>query len=275
MKKNEFNKCYKYFAYMFGAIHSDDAYLIMRLYFPSLLKKDMYIDLKERYDKEPRDYQVVKTTNNKYIICQKHYTYEDLDRLFAIQADKPYFFPYSYNDLAYYLNEDDFMDNNEELIKDFLHYLVDHLPSHMSEEEKTEKGIRLIFDLHQVFHHSIDMMRIQEIVDYLEHNKVKFKSEKDINTFMKIYQQFVNNTRTISNRGYTPLELSQFNKDNPEFNKDFDVIEALKDSIRLGDIDLDDAINRIKKLKVPDDDKKAVIKELETLRKEDKNDHFA
>ena len=37
MKKNEFNKCYKYFAYMFGAIHSDDAYLIMRLYFPSLL----------------------------------------------------------------------------------------------------------------------------------------------------------------------------------------------------------------------------------------------
>ena len=42
MKPSDFRKFYMTFIELYGAIHSDDAYIIMKKWFPDLLKKHVW-----------------------------------------------------------------------------------------------------------------------------------------------------------------------------------------------------------------------------------------
>ena len=88
MTSKYFTLFYKFFANMYGAIHSDDAFLIMKRFYPSLLKKDMYKDMNSRVYRSTRGYTIYKTTDNKYVVCRDYYEFEDLDRLFEMQDNQ-------------------------------------------------------------------------------------------------------------------------------------------------------------------------------------------
>ena len=56
MKPKEFRLCYLAFKNLYGAIISDDAFNILKKYYPSLTKSEFNKDLKDRTTKQTRDY---------------------------------------------------------------------------------------------------------------------------------------------------------------------------------------------------------------------------
>lgn len=62
-------------------------------------------------------------------------------------------------------------------------------------------------DLRDEILYSVEFGRIQDTVEALEEFGVRFNTRQDLDKFMKLYTEVVNNTRIWVNHGYTPVEL--------------------------------------------------------------------
>ena len=102
MKPKDFRNCYLSFVQLYGAIFSDDASNIIKIYFPDLKKSELINDLRSRCDKLTRGYAIIKAVKGKYVICDELYDYDDLDKLFDRQTDKPFFIPKTYEEFLKY-----------------------------------------------------------------------------------------------------------------------------------------------------------------------------
>lgn len=216
MNKSDFDKCYIFFAEMYGVIHSDDALIIMKKYFPSLDEKEMNKDLKERLGNKELNYAIYSVDNNKYIISFKGYGSKDINRLFMVQSNKPFFIPRTFEQMEYYINNDYWFEENEELIIDLTDFFDDHLNKIKDDKKRRDIAINIVFKLAITIHHSILMVPPQMIVEFIESEGVELTNEKEVMEFMNYYQRLNNNIRMVCNRGFTPHELSLLRKDNDD-----------------------------------------------------------
>ena len=69
---------------LYGAIDSDDAFIVLKKYFPDAKKEDFLKDIKTRVDKFTREYTMwtVEKTRNRFIIANEFYDSDALDSLF-------------------------------------------------------------------------------------------------------------------------------------------------------------------------------------------------
>lgn len=88
-----FLKIYRALVNLYGAIVTDDAYPIIKKYYPNILKRDLYKDLKKRVNKFTRWYAVYRTTGHNYLIASEFMSFEDVDLLFGEQINKPRYIP--------------------------------------------------------------------------------------------------------------------------------------------------------------------------------------
>lgn len=196
MKASELLKCYKALVHLYDAIMTDDAYLILKRYYPNLLKKELYADLKTRVGKLTRYYAVYTTDDHNYLICNDFMNFDDVNNMFSWQEGKSYYIPETLEEfLAYaeptYVEENDgfkIMENHMIKVFKFDKVHADVLTKIMV--ARIQNGFRL-----------------QESVDDIE-RYYEFKNQDDIMMFARAYQILNNNTRMASNKGHTPLELS-------------------------------------------------------------------
>ncbi len=205
MKSKDFTLFYKFFANMYGAIYSDDAYLIMKIFFPSLLKKEMYKDMKSRVYLDTKGYTVYKTVDNKYVITRPSFDFDDLDQLFELQGNKPFFVPENLLGVEYYTNRDFFFDKNDDDLESFYYFLTFRLKT----KKVLQPAVYNIYKRFDILFDSIDTPKFSKFMDILYEYKFECIEEDDINTLMRVYTNLNNNTKTITNRGYSPKELKE------------------------------------------------------------------
>ena len=116
MKAKEFRMCYLAFKNLYGAIISDDAFDILKKYYPDLTKSEFNKDLKDRSTKATRDYMVYRTTDRKYLIADEFYDFEDVDKLFEKQTGKDYYIPENLEKFLFYAYDMYLYNENADLI---------------------------------------------------------------------------------------------------------------------------------------------------------------
>lgn len=207
MKLKEFRTCYLSFVNLYGAIHSDYAFQIMKKYFPSLTKKEMYKDMKSRYEKYTREYEIIKTTDNKYVVKAVYLTYENLDKLFDSQGDKPFFIPETFEELERYSNSSYWLDDFENIINRFITFISRFMES--DDEKKTSRRILSLIYTIRIYVESLDILDFGKYIDLLDKYKIKIDKEEDIKAYLDYITLFNNYSKHISNRGYSPNELKE------------------------------------------------------------------
>lgn len=269
MKPKEFRTIYLAFSNLYGAIYSDDAYLIMKYYFPSLKKKEMYQDMKSRKDKFTRGYEVVGTTDSKYVIKADYLSFDDLDRLFAFQGDKPFYYPETFEEMESYSNSDYWFTDN----KKTLDMLSDFLDKRIDVKDETKRAINVIAIIYmiRIYIESIDHLNTQQYFDLLEERGVKLKSSKDGIEFMRMFQTLNNNTRHITNRGFTPTELSNLSGPVDPSNIKLTIGPNLRKRLLEEDGAIEEYIDQIKKMDIPNLAKHSLLMEANEILKEVKS----
>lgn len=195
MKPSEFLKIYKALVNLYGAIVTDDAYPIIKKYYPNILKKDLYKDLKKRVNKFTRWYAVYRTTGHNYLIASEFMSFDDVDCLFGEQMNKPRYVPDTLEEFLRY-SEPTYVEENGafDIAKQ---YLIDVLNF-----EPNKAYIETILMVGRIR----NGLRLQDTINAIEKDYT-FKDENDVIEFVRIYQLLNNNTRLIENCGHTPSEL--------------------------------------------------------------------
>ncbi len=195
MKASDFLKCYKALVHLYDAILTDDAYIILKKYYPSLLKKELYADLKNRVGKLTKYYAVYNTDDHNYLICNDLMDFDDVKNMFSCQSGKPYYIPESLDEFLAYA-EPSYCEEND---------AFKIMETHMIKVFKFDKIKANIFTKIMV-HRIQNCVRLQESVDDIERH-YQFKNEDDIMMFARAYQILNNNTRMAVHKGHTPLEI--------------------------------------------------------------------
>lgn len=204
MTAKEFRLFYLFFVNMYGVIHSDDAYLIMKKFYPSLLKKDLYKDLNNRLYKNNRGYEIYRTDgNNKFVIARDYFEFEDFDLLFKEQGDKPFFIPETLDGIKYYTTREFWFNENDDYLESFKEFLMFRIKN----RRPLEEVIKRIFWSIEILFESIERITINQFVELLEGFGFETKEENDLYTVARFFQILNNNTRMLSNRGFKPTEL--------------------------------------------------------------------
>ena len=263
MKAPDFRKFYLTFTELYGAIYSDDAYEIMKRFYPKLLKKDMYADMKTRVGKWTRGYCVVPTANGKYVVCSEYMDNNDLDDLFRVQADKDHYVcdslegywkigtegvpvPKEKKKLDRFLKQ-----HSTEQIKATL--CSDNLYHHLKISVDTDAGINYAFRT-------------------LERFGIILEDEKDMQTFFDLYADLSKNTRMYYNCGHTPIEIR---KSSPAYDPSRTLLvigENMKKMFINGEMDPEEYLETIKANKqIPLLMKDDLIRQLKEIIKTKKN----
>ena len=266
MTPKEFRICYLAFINLYGAIYSDEAFLVMKEYFPSLKKKEMYKDMKSRLHKLTRGYEIVSTTDNKYVIKADYYSYEDLDKLFKEQENKPIFVPDSFIELSRYASNEYWFDDNEKILDE----MCDFLAKRINSKDETEKAaiiMNIIYSI-RVYIENLSILDSSKYFELLEKYHVEIKDQDDAYKFLKIFQSLNNNTRTHSNRGYTPKELSNLRGPIDLENVKLTIGPNLRKRLIEEVGALEEYIEMVKSSNIPNLAKHSLLMECDDIRKE-------
>ncbi len=186
---------YKAFANLYGAILSDDAYFILKKYYPDLKKSELTQSLKEKNRIKTLGYMVFKTEkNNKYVIANQYFDFERIGSVLSQTYIKQYYI---------YDNVDDFLKYSDsaycEATKEYImlySYLQNSIHLDLAEINKWFNKV--------LFYNRTNIGDMQSIISVLNY---KFDNQNQIFEFLKLYQNFINNLRIPDNLGHTPMEL--------------------------------------------------------------------
>ena len=186
---------------LYGILNSDDIYEIIRIYHPEILKKHLYEALKKFYlvDNKNAHFDVVTTTNNKYVIASRLFNkdFETYDELVKAKEGKPTYLPNTFTELLFHQNLDYwYLVNHEALEKILTIFWKKPLSS-----SKMYKVYNLIFVC------TSNNFKLQQLVDSIHDLGGKIDKESEVMEFANEYMTIVNNTRMPVNNGFCPSEL--------------------------------------------------------------------
>lgn len=259
MKSSQLRKFYLAFVYYYGAIYSDEAYKIIKGFYPDFKKETLINDLKKRVEKMTRQYMVLETTDDRYVICNEIYDDHDLDELFYQQGNKPFFVE---KDLDTYLDEIglDFPKEYEDLRK----HLVKNIKADDKKTKEQLAEIYLIMFFVKVRNSlggqdALNEM-IQEALDLCNYEGLD-EAKKLIDLIAKAY----NNTGMITNRGYSPMEMRK--KEGPVdlSNLQIQTGDNMKNMMLDGELDAQEMLEQIRNADLPEMMKNSMIEQLEKV----------
>ena len=186
---------------LYGILNSDDIYEIIRIYRPEILKKHLYEILKKFYlvDNKNAHFDVVVTTNNKYVIASRLFNkdFETYDELVKAKEGKPTYLPNTFTEHLFHQNLDYwYLVNHEALEKILTIFWKKPLSS-----SKMYKVYNLIFVC------TSNNFKLQQLVDSIHDLGGKIDKESEVMEFANEYMTIVNNTRMPVNNGFCPSEL--------------------------------------------------------------------
>ena len=194
MKASDYLKFYRAFVSLYGAITSDEAYKIIKNYYPKTNKIEFLKDLKSRSRKRTVDYAVYQFAGPNFLIVHDLMTFEQINKMLESHIDKPFYVPESVDDFLKY-SDPGYIEEN-----DAFNILYDYLKKLYKDDKKAYLDATVI-----AYQIKVDM-RIEASVDLIQET-YQFKDEKDIEDFIKIYSIVNNNTKKQSNSGHSPNEL--------------------------------------------------------------------
>ena len=253
-----FTDFYKAFVNLYGAIDSNDAYPIMCRYIPGLKKKDFINDLKERYQGYQTKFQIIKTTINTFIIADIKYSFDDLDRLFSYQGNKPFYVTDSLDEYLRFSNDmyGVFKDENES----YLSQIESICLKNKVDENNIDKINKVIFD--NIYNwKKFD----QKTINRLDKLGLKFHSEIELKSFIDVYYKIHNNTRIRTNRGFTPSELSRSVSNDNSSNPKVELGEEFKNLVLSNEFNPTQFIIRVKNMNLPESVKESLISQMKEL----------
>ena len=204
MKSSQLREFYLAFVYHYGAIYSDDAYKIIKGFYPDLKEETLIKDLKKRVGKMTRGYMVLETEDdNIFVISNVLFTNEDLDELFYEQGKKEFFVE---KNLDVYLGNSG--ENFLKEYKDLRRYLERHIKANNKTERIIMSDIYLLKFFTTVKYSFVgdDVIKkmLQEVIDLCEIENID-----KVNTLLKLIMEAYNNTPMITNRGYSPKQMRE------------------------------------------------------------------
>lgn len=147
---------------------------------------ELYVDgkLKDPLDREIIDMTLIDGNLDAY-----HAPME-------MQQGKPYYIPSKKLFIAY---ADPFFYEPTEHTTEFLKFLETRMRLNTTQANEVFENV-----LYGIRYRNADLPQVQ---DRLTKMGLKFKRDRDLQQFIKLFQPFHNNTRMQSNRGYTPEEM--------------------------------------------------------------------
>ncbi|MBQ3295747.1 MAG: hypothetical protein IJH00_04655 [Erysipelotrichaceae bacterium] len=266
MKASIIRKFYLTFVNLYGVIFFNDAYEIMKKFYPDLKKNELLKDLKERNEKATRRYVVLRTKDRKnpYIICDEFLFDEDIDEILYQQHDKPFFVC---DDVDEYFKYADSIGYNPgfEAMADFAYRKMKNNTDKKEAKVLSELFTAMICErIHCDFSDPMKTFNelIQKIIDALQ-----LENEKEIGEMLQLYMNLQANTKMITNRGYSPLELRKvMPMEDPE-NLVLQIGENMRNSMMDDDVDIDAIIEDLKRDKdFPEKMRDDLIRQFEEMK---------
>ena len=271
MKASDFRKFYLTFVNLYGVIFSEDAYKIMKHYFPELKKKDLYKDLKDRNDKLTRRYAVLRTSDRKvpYIICDWFLSDKDIDEILEQQGNKPFFYC---EDLEEYFSYADSLGYNPGY-QPMVDYAYNRLKK-KNDKKEAKVLAKLLVDrtcltLHLDHGHPMKTFNetVQRLIDVLEPEDID-----EANRMIELYTELQSNTRMITNRGYSLKEMHNILPKADPGELTIQIGDNMKNSMLDDEMDVDEFIEQIKNAEnMPDKMRDDLIRQLEDVKLLKKN----
>lgn len=257
MKAKDLRNCYLAFAELYGAIFSDEAYEIIKMYFPELKKKELLSDLKDRNSKLTRGYQVLRANHGKYVITNEMYGDEELDILFTEQADKPFYVPDTYEELLSFINGAYWFEKQSDMLDELTRYL----------NKRCDKAdVLSVIIFYHIRSGDLDMQNIMEIMDRMG---VKFKSMEDVQKFLNLYMHIANRTKIPQNRGYSPEEMRKMNPIDPH-KIQLTMGPNMREMFKNGEMNPEEYYDQLMKSDLPDSIKNSMGDELLSVMNQNK-----
>lgn len=258
LKDNTFRTLRKYFgamANLYGVIPMEKACEIIKSQCPRLVTEDEFWAFVEIARHECEGYCVIrddelfpgveKNSPIRYLLVDNWLLRDDEDYLgitMESQQGKPYYIP-DKQELLRYAN---FMYREEtpELIK---------LSAFVEEKMKLDviKQYKLWMDIcEKTRYYSPD---VSDLFPDFEKLGVTFETEKQVSEFMRIYQDFSNNTRMQCNRGFTPKEIYESEGADERVPQAITLGPNIRKTIASGEIDAKELLDQIMAMDLPNE----------------------
>ena len=253
MKASEFRKFYLTFKELYGVIDSDEAFKIIKKWYPDLKKNQLLKDLKDRSEKYTRDYMVRKVAKSRqYIIQNEFISDETIGYIFQNAAGKSY---YVCDDLEEYWNFGKFGIPVGESSKS----LHDLFIKKGYDEIKTEVALMLLYGW---IRNAEDFNEpIQRLFDKLDP-----ENENEARKIMDAYVKFQSGVRLYENAGHTPEEMRNMMPPVDINNVEMELGSNIRNILLDGEIDPEEMLEAIKNDdNIPETMKLSLIKQLDEI----------
>ena len=250
---------------LYGLIDSNDAFKILKTYYPDATKKEFLEDLKERNHKYTKDYSIWATSKrNVYLITFDRIDDEEIDYLIGLQNDKPFYVPQKYEQFLKAASYETFKNENKKLINGFIKFLANNHMKHNSHLADVTLSV-LYEDIR-------DMDKIKDInpveiclkrLNLWEYNI----NDDNIEEYVLHLQEMMNSIRYYANRGHTPKELI---KNKPlDLNKlTMSIGPNMRKMFESGELDIKEYVDGIINSDLPFSVKKSLLDELNEIMDE-------
>lgn len=268
MKKTDFRKAYLSFARLYGAIYSEHAYQILKGYFPDLKKSVFNKDLRSRYLKCTRGYDIFTCGHQRYVITRDYYNNEDIDETFHQQGKKPFYIPDTFEEFVEYGNLGKPLLVNMEYANDLKRFIKCHLKLDEDEKNQLDKdqcSEKATYCLMRRMESETDLNDIFELTDQL---KIDLSEEKAMEKFVGMIQNIMNNTRNIYNCGFTPMEMLKMSGPVDPNEIRVSIGQNMRKMFFTGEMDPFDYLESIEKSDLPSGMKESLKEEMKEIIKE-------
>ena len=247
---------------LYGVVDSDDAFLILKNYFPSAKKKDFITDLKKRNGRYTKDYEIWSTTRrNCYLICSWGFSEEEMDYIIPQQSNKPFYIPKTYESFLSCSDFKHWKANNSKIYEKFVKILAKR------KGNEAEKIAEVIFDDIKTLCLLKDANEIEYVLKRLNLWGFDFNNSNELNEIAYYVQSLCNNTRMGINRGHTPNEMVKLSGGINPSNIQMSIGPNMRKMFEDGEMDLKEYLDGIINSDLPENIKKSLIKELTEIKK--------
>lgn len=251
---------------LYGVIDSNDAFTILKKYYPEATKKEFLIDLKERNQKLTKDYIIWSTSKrNLFLLTTDRIDDEEIDNLIDAQLDKPFYVPKTYEGFVKAASFETFKKENEKTVAKFIKILAN---AHKDKNIKqAELSISIIYEDLRDLDRMKDFDPMQFAFRRLSLWGYEFTRES-IESFLSALQELINNIRYPANRGYTPKELRRIEASIDPNKITMSIGPNMKKMFESGEMDIKEYADGIINSKLPPSVKKSLLDELNEIIKE-------
>ena len=254
---------------LYGIIDSNDAFKILKTYYPDATKKEFLEDLKERNHRFTKDYSIWTTSKrNTYLITFDRIDDEEIDYLLDLQNDKPFYIPQTYEQFLKAITYETFKNENKKLINDFIKFLAKNHEKHNSKLADITLSV-LYEDIR-------DMDKIKDInpveICLKRFNLWGYKIDDDnIDEYVFYLQEMMNSIRYYANRGYTPKELVEAHGPIDPNKLTMSIGPNMRKMFESGELDIKEYVDGIINSDLPLSVKKSLFDELNEIMDEIEN----